>query len=285
MKNIQMEVLRAFVTVIEVGGFTQAGEILGRSQPAVSLQIKRLETMLGKGLIIRHGHSLSLTDAGKLLFDYARRILQLNDEAVSQFSANNIAGRIHLGIPNEFATTLLPKVLSRFTQTYPNVTLEVTSDLSRNLVSPAARRSYNLVLAVHNTAGESDSRLINEDELVWVTSANHDSHQRSSLPLIAAPEGCIYRDRAAKSLTDAGLPWKIIYTIPDLTGIKAAIEGGLGVTVLARSTVPSNLKIIRPSERFPKLGKIGISLNILKNENLEAVSRLSEYLRAGLATY
>lgn len=285
MKNMSMEVLRAFVTVIEVGGFTQAGEILGRSQPAVSLQIKRLESMLGKGLIIRNGQSLALTDSGKFLFDYAKRILSLNDEAVSHFTSNNVSGRIHLGIPSEFATALLPKILSRFTQTYPNVALEVTSDLSRNLIAPAAKRNYNLVLALHNDPRDAGDDLINEDELVWVTSANHDSHLQTTLPIIAAPEGCIYRARATARLREAELPWKIIYTIPDLTGIRAAIEGGLGVTALARSTVPSNLKVIRPSDKFPKLGKIGISLNILKNENLEAVSRLSEYLRASLATY
>lgn len=284
MKNMPMEVLRAFVTIVELGSFTQAGEILGRSQPAISLQLKRLESLLDQTLITRSGQSIELTKSGETLFSYAKRILAINDEAVASFNANNLSGELKLGIPSEFATTLLPKILSQFAHTYPNVNLEVISDLSCNLLSGASNKNFDLLMVLHDAPEKASNQLIKEDELVWVTSPNHDTHINQSLSLIVAPEGCIYRKRATTALGKMTRPWHISYTNPDLTGIKAAIEEGLGVTVLAKSTVPSNLKILKPSERFPKLGKIGISLLSPNGGQSESVNRLSEYLQACLSS-
>ena len=119
MKNLPTELLRAFVTVTELQGFTQAGELLGRSQPAISLQIKRLEKLVGRTLFTRAGQQLELTQPGRQLYRYAKQILALNDEAIAQFSETAVSGKIHFGIPSEFATTLLPKILGRFAQAYP----------------------------------------------------------------------------------------------------------------------------------------------------------------------
>jgi len=281
MRNLPTDVLRAFVTVIEVGGFTQAGEILGRSQPAISLQIKRLEDMIGQKLMVRIGSSIELTDAGKTMLSYAKRILALNDEAIASFNANEMSGTIRLGLPSEFALTLLPKIVSRFCQTYPNVTLEVTSDLSRNLTSDFQKKRFDLVMALYQDPDKTDHDLITTDELVWVGSLDRHTNPDKALPLIAAPDGCIYRSRVIKRLNQQQVPWHIVFTISDLTGIRTAIEEGLGVTALAKSTVPPELKILKNSERLPELGKIGISLLI--NDTGEASQRLAEYLQAGLS--
>ncbi len=283
MKNLPVDTLRAFVTVVEVGGFTAAGELLGRSQPAISLQLKRLETTLGQALLARNGQQLELTRAGAELIGYAKKILALNDEAVAAFDSNQVSGSLHLGIPSEFASTLLPKIVSRFSQTYPNVALEVTSDLSRNLLADLARKRFDLVLALHDNPGAAGRELIKVDDLVWTASAAYDPHHHPALPLVAAPEGCIYRQRAIRLLDRRKLPWRIVFTIPDLSGIRTAIEEGLGVTVLAKSTVPGNLKIMRPSAQFPPLGKIGISVVSAGGKQSEAASRLADYLQAGLA--
>ncbi|MCV6622709.1 MAG: LysR substrate-binding domain-containing protein [Cellvibrionaceae bacterium] len=282
MKNLPIEVLRAFVTIVELGSFTQAGDLLGRSQPAISLQIKRLEELLNQKLISRNGQNIELTKTGEQLFYYAKRILALNDEAVASFNATSVSGQLKLGIPSEFATTLLPRILSRFANTYPNVNLEVISDLSRNLINASSQKQYDLVLVLHDDPDKAGTELIKEDELVWVSSHSHDCHMRSVLPLIVAPEGCIYRNRANTMLAEAGLPWKISYTNPSLSGIQAAIEEGLGVTVLAKSSVPEGLKVINNSTRLPKLGKIGISLVKQPSEQSEAAQRLSEYITASL---
>jgi DNA-binding transcriptional LysR family regulator len=280
MKNLPTDLLRAFVTVIELGGFTQAAEWLGRSQPAISLQIKRLEQLVEQTLLIRSGQQLELSQAGQLLFRYAKQILAINDEAVAQFSKTAVSGKIHFGIPSEFATTLLPKIVGRFAQAYPNVTLEVTCALSKQLLSEPHR--YDLTLALHDDPSTAGDNLVKEDDLVWVTGIDHDAHLQRPLPLIVAPKGCIYRKRGAEQLKGNNRDWRIVYTIPDLTGIQAAINEGLGVTVLAKSTVPENLRILKPSEKLPKLGKVGISLIHQSNESSEAISRLMEFVKASL---
>ncbi|WP_461521207.1 LysR substrate-binding domain-containing protein [Porticoccus sp.] len=282
MKNLPTDLLRAFVTVVELGGFTPAANWLGRSQPAVSLQIKRLEQLLGQTLLIRSGQQLELSRAGQLLFRYARQILALNDEAVAQFTKTSVSGKIHFGIPSEFATTLLPKIVGRFAQAYPNVTLEVTCALSKQLLSEVERRRYDLILALHDDPAMAGHNLVKEDELVWVTGSDHDAHLQSPLPLIAAPEGCIYRKRGIECLNESQRDWRIVYTIPDLTGIQAAIQEGLGVTVLARSTVPENLRVLKPTEKLPRLGKVGISLIDQSAEPGEAIARLMDFVKASL---
>ena len=133
MKNLPMDLLRAFVTVVEFNSFTKAGDLLGRSQPAISLQINRLEGLLDETLIIKEGKNLALSDAGETIYEYAKQILSLNDLAVSEYSKSTVMGKVRLGIPSEFATILLPKIVGRFAKAYPNVTLEVNCELSKNL--------------------------------------------------------------------------------------------------------------------------------------------------------
>ena len=284
MKNLPMDLLRAFVSVAQLNSFTKAGEILGRSQPAVSLQIQRLEDLIDEPLLTRSGKSLDLTDAGERLYDYANQILALNDLAISQITKSTISGRIRLGIPSEFATALLPKIVSRFAKAYPNVTLEVNCELSKKLLSKEGRSNHDLILALEDNPSKTASDLLKTDDLVWVASRDHNAQKVSIVPLIAAAEGCIYRHRAIKILDQRQQPWQIVYTIPDLTGIQHAIEEGLGVTVLARSTVPENLKILSPSARFPVLGEVGISLICsTKNRKNKAVELLIEFFRTSLA--
>lgn len=284
MKNLPMDLLRAFVSVAQLNSFTKAGELLGRSQPAISLQIQRLEELADESLLARNGKNLELTEAGESLYDYANQILTLNDLAISQLTKSSIAGKIRLGIPSEFATVLLPKIVSRFAKAYPNVTLEVNCELSKHLLSKEGKASHDLILALEDNPSATDSDLVKTDELVWVASADHNAQKVSTVPLIAAAEGCIYRHRAIHVLDRSQQPWQIVYTNPDLTGIQYAIQEGLGVTVLAKSTVPENLKILTPSARFPDLGKVGISLICSsRNKKNKAVSLLIEFLKTSLA--
>jgi DNA-binding transcriptional LysR family regulator len=283
MKNLPMDLLRAFVTVIQFKSFTKAGELLGRSQPAVSLQISRLEQLLDETLLIREGKNMELSNSGEQFYDYANQILALNDQAISQFSRSAVIGKIRLGIPSEFATVLLPKIVSRFAKAYPNVTLEVNCELSKTLLSKTGRTNHDVILALQNNPEESTDKQVKIDKLVWVSNSSYNSQKSPTVPLIVAPQGCIYRDRAVKLLNSIKQPWQIIYNIPDLTGIQQAIMEGLGVTVLARSTVPEELKILPTSARYPDLGSVGITLITgSQGAKKQAAQRLVEYLKTGL---
>ncbi|MGB0459355.1 MAG: LysR substrate-binding domain-containing protein, partial [Porticoccaceae bacterium] len=280
MKNLPMDLLRAFVTVVEFNSFTKAGELLGRTQPAISLQINRLESMLDETLLVRDGKNLALTIAGETFFDYAKQILSLNDLAVSECTKSTVMGKVRLGIPSEFATILLPKIVGRFAKAYPNVTLEVNCELSKTLLSRSGKAAHDLILALQNNPLEESENLVKTDNLVWVSGSEYNAQKPPPVPLIVAPEGCIYRQRAIRVLNKIKQPWQIVYNIPDLTGIQYAIHEGLGVTVLAKSTVPENLKIIPNSQRYPDLGTVGISLlNVRKNTKNQAIDLLAEFLR------
>ena len=286
MKNLPMEMLRSFVTINEEQGFTAAAEKLGRTQPAISQQVKKLELLLERPLIDRSSTKLVLTSAGEALLAYAQQILSLNDQAIGHFANPEVSGRIRFGIPSEFAITLLPKIVGRFAKAYPEVTLDISCDLSRNLVSEEQRKHYDLILALYDKVTPQQRRsqkdFIKTDELVWVGSAGSRAHLQDTLPLVAAPSGCIYRQRALRHLGIAKRSCRIVYNISDLTGIQAAINEGLGVTVLAKSTVPDSLIILEPSEQLPPLGSIGIGLQHVEQGKNTAVQVLADYIKAGL---
>ena len=193
-----------------------------------------------------------------------------------------VSGNIHFGMPSEFASTVLPRMIGRFSQSYPGIRLEVTSDLSRNLQSPAIKKTFDLILALNDNPKDHKKDQVKIDELVWVSSPHSNAQTQTPIPLVVAPKGCIYRNKAIKVLESRQLASRIVYTIPDLMGIKAAVEAGLGVTVLAKSTVPEGLSILKNSERFPKLGSIGIHLMYKKNQTNTAVLRLIEFVKASL---
>ena len=284
MKNLPMDLLRSFVSVAQLNSITKAGELLGRSQPAITLQMQRLEELVDETLLVRNGKNMDLSEAGDRLYEYANQILSLNDLAVSELSKSAVTGKIRLGIPSEFATVLLPKIVSRFAKAYPNVTLEVNCELSKNLLTKSGKASHDLILALQDDPNAKDSALVKTDPLMWVAGSDMTSQKVSVVPLIVASQGCIYRNRAIRMLDKSKQPWQIVYTNPDLTGIQYAIQEGLGVTVLAKSTVPDNLKILRPSPRFPELGDVGISLLFTgRHRKNEALQLLAEYLKTGLA--
>ncbi|MBT3672842.1 MAG: LysR family transcriptional regulator [Porticoccaceae bacterium] len=284
MKNLPMDLLRSFVSVAQLNSITKAGELLGRSQPAITLQMQRLEELVDETLLTRNGKNMDLSEAGDRFYEHANQILSLNDLAVTEFSKSAVTGKIRLGIPSEFATVLLPKIVSRFAKAYPNVTLEVNCELSKNLLTKTGKANHDLILALQDDPNEKDSALVKTDPLVWVAGSDMTSQKVSVVPLIVASQGCIYRNRAIRMLDKSKQPWQIVYTNPDLTGIQYAIQEGLGVTVLAKSTVPDNLKILRPSPRFPELGDVGISLLFTgRHRKNEALQLLAEYLKTGLA--
>ncbi len=282
MRNLPMDVLRSFVTVAELGTVTRAGDVLGRSQPAISLQLKRLDQILECNLYKRDGTRLVLTADGKRFSDYARRILALNDEAVADLTQSGVTGRIRFGIPGEFAPTLLPQILGRFSKTYPGVSLEINCDLSKNLLDSRID-TYDLILALDNPGRGLSRRAVREDDLVWVSGSMVSHTPTGALPLVVAKEPCIYRARVLAKLDAAGIPWEIVYTSSDLTGITAALKEGLGVTAMTRQTVPEPLQILANSRQLPKLGKVGLHLLYDRKSRNEALQKLAEHVRDSLS--
>ncbi|RCS57510.1 LysR substrate-binding domain-containing protein [Parvibium lacunae] len=284
-KNLATDLLRTFVAVVDEGGFSPAGALLGRSQPAISLQIKRLQEMVGANLLVREGRGFNLTDEGRVLLSYARPMLRLNDEAIARLSKSGLAGVVRLGVPNEYADSFLPDILGRFAQRYPDIAIEVGCELSTHLLAKLERGEYDLVFGLHTdsaaTKGASKVQLKAQswaEKLVWVGSPQHPVQTRRPLPLIVAPQGCVYRQRMLETLEGLGQPWRIAYTSPSFGGIKAGVLAGLGVTVLAASTVPDGLAVLGVSDGMPSLADIRVALHYNQAEASEAVQALAQFM-------
>lgn len=288
-KNIPIETLRSFVKIAQLGSFTQAGEQLARSQSAISLQIKKLEALIEQPVFYRKGHNFELTSSGIILMRYATQILQLNDNALSELSSKAIVGKIRFGIPSEFAVSLLPKIVARFARENPQITLEVMCDLSRHLNDDIKLKKYDLILSLLDENYPFDQprpshigqhkHFSKNDRLVWVSSSRYVDDSDEPVRLIVAPEGCIYRKRGIQHLDASNIPWQIVYTIMDLSGVQAAIEAGLGITVLAESAVPKSLIIIPPPRESEELGTMGIALLSADGAMTEACQILTHFIR------
>lgn len=280
MKQLSLDNLRTFATVVDLGGYAKAGEKLGRSQPAVSLQIKRIEQQLSTRLFDKQGQRHLVNQEGRKLYQAAKQMLALNDEVFRQFQPQSLKGRLRLGIPSEFATTLLPSIIGEFGKVYPDVTLEVTSALSKTLLQGDNLAGFDLVMALVDPDIEVDGQVVLIDDLVWV--GDHPlSHQPDSLSLVLAPDGCVYRSRVINKLKQQTQQWRISYTNADLTGITAAIKQGLGISALAKSSVPEQLHVIQHSY-LPVLGTIKICLFTGESQHPQACSKLAEFIWSGL---
>ena len=285
MKQLSLDNLRTFVTVVDTGGYAKAGDILGRSQPAVSLQIKRLEEQLGKRLFSKIGQRHQANTEGLQLYQKAKAMLAINDELFRQFEQSSIRGRLRLGIPSEFATTLLPSIIGEFSKLYPDVALEVTSALSQSLLSREQRSQFDLVMALvdpntEKTTLPKGSELLLQDELVWAGSKQQ-GFNHNELSLVLAPDGCVYRSRVINKLKQQTIQWRISYTNADLSGLTSAITQGLGITALAKSSVPSELSVFR-HRALPKLGNINIYLFNQSERHPQASSKLAEFIQTKL---
>ena len=242
--NIHPDLLRAFVTVVECGGFSQAAERLRRGQSAVSLQIKRLEDRLGVRLLERNPRHLSLTSEGELLLDHARRILRLNDELVARFAEHELSGVVRLGAPEDFATSHLPSVLAKFARSHPRVALEVTCELTLEVLERFRAGGLDIALVKREPSGALGGIRVWREPLVWVAANKEIAETERVLPLIVSPRPCVYRKRATDSLDTMGRLWRIAYTCGSLAGTHAAVRAGLGIAVLPKKMVPIDLTIL-----------------------------------------
>lgn len=245
--DLDIDLLRCFATVAEQGGFTAAGNVLGLTQSAVSLKIKRLEDVLTRRVFTRTSRRLALTPEGEMLLVYARRLLSLNDEAVRRMIAPPVQGRLRLGVADHFVPHHLAPILARFARTYPDVHLEVEVGRSHELRAACERGKLDLVIGKRREGETAGTRIWTEN-LAWVGAADADparflpeAGRNAPLPLAMLPPGCMFRDRALATLSRANIPHEIVYVSASLLGVIAAAEAGLAVTVLGRSTLTPGL--------------------------------------------
>ncbi len=250
LPDLDLDLLRGFVTVAERGGFTAAGQALGLTQSAVSLKVKRLEDVLGKPVLLRQPKGVALTREGETLLAYARRMLALNEEAVRRFVAPPVEGRLRLGVADHFVPRHLTPALARFARTWPELRVEVEVGRSHELRARLAREELDLVLGKRRD-GETEGRVLWTEAVVWVAAPGWAPPGGRPLPLAMLPQGCMFRDRALAALARAGTAFEVVYTSPSLLGVAAAAQAGFALTVMGRAGLPEGLVEL---EGLPPLG-------------------------------
>src|SRR5258708_6143592 len=267
---LDIDLLRSFVSVVDAGGFTRAGERVHRTQSTVSQQIRRLEETLGRELLHRNGKQATPTEEGERLLSYARRILALAEEARDV---------VRLGIPEDFAAYRLPELLSEFARSRPGLRLHVRSGLSVRLASDLERGEFDLAL-FKRAAGGHGGIATWPERLRWVTSRRHPVGARTrSVPLAVFEQGCLYRDRAIHALEAAGRAWHIAHTSPNLPGIQAAVSAGLGVSILPDVAILAEHRILARQEGFPSIPDTELTL-VAAPDAPPATRRLADVLAA-----
>lgn len=275
--NLDVDLLRAFVTVVETGSFTRTAALLGRTQPAVSLQIRRLEDQLRSPLFDRGGKGVALTTEGAALLPQARRLLRLNDEIVSTLGDGDLEGEVRFGAPEDIATIHLPGILGAFARSHPRIKLSVTCDYTANLLEQMSRGLLDMALIKREPVGPELGVRVWSEPLVWVA-LDASILEASPLPLIIAPAPDIYRKRALGALSNAGIAFRPAFTSPSLAGQMAALRAGLGVGVLPAAMAPRDLVVLR--HPLPALADSEIALVSARGAGGPAGLLAQEVLRA-----
>jgi DNA-binding transcriptional LysR family regulator len=274
---LDVDLLRSFVSVVDTGGFTRAGERVHRTQSTVSQQIRRLEETLGHPLLHRNGKQATPTEQGERLLSYARRILALEQEAREMVTRPTGAGVVRLGIPEDFAPYRLTELLSDFARSRPDLRLDVRCSLSVQIQRALERGELDVALFKRD-AGGSGGIAAWPERLRWVTSRRCPIDlRRDPLPLVMFEQGCHYRSRMIHAIETAGRTWHIAYTSPNLAGIQAAVSVGLGVSVLPEVAISSDHRVFKPADGFPLITNTEIALAVGADAN-PAARRLAEVL-------
>jgi DNA-binding transcriptional LysR family regulator len=274
---LDLDLLRSFVSVVDAGGFTRAGERVHRTQSTVSQQIRRLEETLGRPLLLRDSKPVVPTEEGERLLAYARRILALAEEARDVVARPASEGAIRLGLAEDFAAYRLSEMLSRFARARPGLRLDVRCGLSVRLRHDVEHGELDLALLKSN-AGEGDRMAAWPERLRWVGSRRHPIDlARDPLPLAVFEQGCLYRNRAIHTLEAAQRRWHIAYTSANLTGIQAAVSAGLGISILADVAILDDHVVLGREQGLPAITDTELAL-VLGADASSATRRLAAAL-------
>jgi len=274
---LDLDLLRSFVSVVDTGGFTRAGERVHRTQSTVSQQIRRLEEIFGRPLLHRDGKRITPTEGGERLLSYARRLLALAEEARDVVSRPTGDGVVRLGISEDFAAYRLTEMLSDFARSRPGMRLHVRCGKSAQLRSALERRDLDVALLKRDME-EAGGIAAWPERLHWITSRRHPiDFRRDSLPLAVFEQGCLYRNRAINALETVGRAWHIAYTSPNVFGIQAAVSAGLGVSILPEVAILPDHNVLGAEDGFPPITDTEVAL-VAAPEASAATRRLAELL-------
>lgn len=278
--SLDPDLLRTFVFIAEEGSFTRAAARVSRTQSAVSMQMQRLEALLGQPVLLRgKGGAVSLTAHGDYLLARAREMLALNDSIWTSFHAPLVHGTVRLGAPDDYALRYLPQILMRFAESHPAVEVEVLCLPSSELVKRLRDGVLDLTLLSegHEPAHWPTVSLW-RGPLSWITSDRHAPHRKDPLPVALAHGDCAWRAAATAALEHAGRRYRVAYSSATQIGTHAPVMAGLAVTISTISWLPEGLRRVRPEEGLPPLPDFGILLLQAHEPRQPVTDALARYI-------
>ncbi|MFK7793576.1 MAG: LysR family transcriptional regulator [Devosiaceae bacterium] len=261
---LELDLLRTLVAIAETGNFSAAAERLGRTPSAVSMQVKKMEEIVGASLFVRDSRSVSLTRDGEALLQHGRRLLLLNREMMARFVEPDLVGEVHLGTPDDVAERFLPTMLRRFAEDYPGILLSVMVDGTARLMDAVDSGELDLSIVTCEsgfpTAGRAE--IVHREPLVWAALAGGVAVEQRPLPVSMWEEGCLWRKGSLEALDDSDWDYRIAFQSANISGQRAAVLADLAISPLSRSHIDGRIVEVKPSVGLPKLPECALGMMI-----------------------
>lgn len=281
MRNLDLTALRSFVAVVDVGGMTRAANLLNLTQSAVSMQIKRLEDSLDVVLLTRAHRTVTLTVAGEQLLGYARRLIEINDQAVQRLTDSEVEGELRVGVPHDIVYPCFPMVLQRLNAEFPRVRVNLVSSYTLRLRELFGRGECDLILTTEDGVSHGGAFLA-EQSLLWVGAPGAQAWRDRPLRL-AFEHGCMFRAPVQAALDSAGIAWEMAVDSDSARTIEAAVSADLAVTAALAGTVPAQLEAVQHGGALPPLGTKQINIYVAKGDPNPARDRCVALIRCAYA--
>lgn len=280
MRNLDLTILRSFVTVVETGGVTQAAGMLNLTQSAVSMQLKRLEELLAVEVLQRVGRKLVITPAGEQLLGFAKRMVELNDEVFLRMTDRAHVGAIALGVPTDIVFPHIPNVLKRFNAEFPQVKVQLISSFTAALKDQFRKGEIDIILTTEQGL-ETGGETLKEAALRWIGAPQGKAWQQRPLPF-ASCQSCNFRSVGFAALDQAGIAWIDVVTSESEIAAEASASADLAVLTRLEGHHPPHLELIEPSGQLPDLGTSLVNI-YGPVQKTEFAQRLKEIIRVSFA--
>lgn len=277
MRNLDVTILRSFLAVADLGGVTRAAGHLNLTQSAVSMQLKRLEELLGLALFDRSGRRIALTPSGEQLLGYAKRMVDLNDEVMTRLTDHVYEGEIILGVPHDIVYPVIPRVLQRFNAEFPRMKVQLQSSYTTHLKERFASGGMDVILTTEDSV-DSGGETLMEAPLRWVGAPDGVAWRQRPLR-VAYCRYCKFRTGDLRRLDEAGIPWEMAVESESDRTIEATVSADLAVTSMLEGHAPSHLAYVPHGAGLPDLGIQRINLYAAETGRSEVLSTLCNMLR------
>lgn len=277
-RDIDVALLRAFTSVVDTGSVTAAARLLNRTQAAVSLQIKRLEDMLGQALFQREHRRLTLSPAGERLLANAQRLVALNDAVFGQMTTREFEGEVRFGVPTDIVRTYIPPILRRFNTAFPRVRVTLQLGNSSRLLDSYERGELDLTLTTDHLS-DHRAETLRVDSLVWIGAPNGNAYKADPLPIAIGDTTCRFRPVILEALRKAGRDWRVVLELSHQVGQDATVSADIAVTAELRDSVSPALEILGPNSGLPPLSQFMINLHAPMRGTNAIVDALADIIR------